>query len=46
MSSAGVVTGRCLIRAFIGFWDLGKNMKYERLLLSKSEWWKNPLFVL
>jgi hypothetical protein len=32
VASARGVNGRCHITAFIGFWDLGYDMKYGRLL--------------
>jgi hypothetical protein len=37
MSFAGVANGGCRITAFTGFWNLGQNVKYGRLLLSKRE---------
>jgi hypothetical protein len=35
MSSAGVLSGRWHITAFIGFWDLWKKVKYGRLWVLK-----------
>jgi hypothetical protein len=35
ISSAGVFIGRCRITAFVGFSDLGKNVKNARLWFSR-----------